>query len=433
MRPATGRARDPDRGHGPPRARRAPGVSPRVPGTLGDRGYCRNAGATAALIRGDWLDTGDLGYVAAGDLFVTGRVKDLIIRAGRNIHPEELEEAGGTSPGSGLCRRLRLPRQGDRNRTARRPRRDPRNEPRSESRAPRADQHGRRRPARRAARRHRVGRPRTILKTSSGKIRRSASRTLYEQGAIGRRRWPGWLGTARLAWPAALPQLVRVRRAATAIAYNGCIWMLIGVAALPLLTLMLLLPYRSWRLAAGRTAIGLLFRLSGAPLVVDGDHHLEGLERFVIVTNHPSYLDGSCSPPPSPVDHVRRRRGVRPPDLFAVSCCAAWHRVHRAAVVPRASPTPPASQARPEPASTSSSSPEAALSPVSQRRSTSAPFRRCRRGHPVVPVAIDGTRSILRPGRLLLHGCLPPAIGQPIMPTGEDFGAAVHSNTRPAT
>ena len=134
--------------------------------------------------------------------------------------------------------------------------------------------------------------PRTVLKTSSGKIRRSASRTLYEQGAIGRRRWPGWLGTARLAWPAALPQFVRVRRAATAIAYNGCIWMLIGVAALPLLTLMLLLPYRSWRLAAGRTAIRLLFRLSGAPLVVDGDHHLEGLERFVIVANHPSFLDG---------------------------------------------------------------------------------------------------------------------------------------------
>jgi fatty-acyl-CoA synthase len=52
-----------------------------------------------------WLPTGDLGYVAAGEVYVCGRVKDLIIVNGHNIHPHEVEavaervsgvRAGGT-------------------------------------------------------------------------------------------------------------------------------------------------------------------------------------------------------------------------------------------------------------------------------------------------------------------------------------------------
>jgi acyl-CoA synthetase (AMP-forming)/AMP-acid ligase II len=62
-------------------------------------GYFNNAPATRSLFHGDWLDTGDLGYVAGADLYVTGRVKDMIIRAGRNLHPAELEEAVGNLKG----------------------------------------------------------------------------------------------------------------------------------------------------------------------------------------------------------------------------------------------------------------------------------------------------------------------------------------------
>ena len=62
-------------------------------GSSASSGYYRNPPATEKLFFGQWLDSGDLGYVANGDIYLTGRSKDLIIIAGRNIYPQELEEA----------------------------------------------------------------------------------------------------------------------------------------------------------------------------------------------------------------------------------------------------------------------------------------------------------------------------------------------------
>ena len=68
-------------------------------GPSATQGYFRNPDETRRLFDGEWLDTGDLGYLAGGDIYLTGRAKDLIIRAGRNLHPEELEDAVGAVPG----------------------------------------------------------------------------------------------------------------------------------------------------------------------------------------------------------------------------------------------------------------------------------------------------------------------------------------------
>ena len=63
-------------------------------------GYYRNRRATAEIrTADDWTRTGDRGYFADGDLFITGRVKDLIIKAGRNIHPTEVEGAAAQVDG----------------------------------------------------------------------------------------------------------------------------------------------------------------------------------------------------------------------------------------------------------------------------------------------------------------------------------------------
>ena len=56
-------------------------------------GYFENPDATAATLRDGWLQTGDLGYIANGHLFVCGRTKDLIIRHGKKYHPPDLESA----------------------------------------------------------------------------------------------------------------------------------------------------------------------------------------------------------------------------------------------------------------------------------------------------------------------------------------------------
>ena len=62
-------------------------------------GYFRNADATAETWRNGWLHTGDLGYFAGGNLYVCGRVKDLIIIKGANHYPQDLEWVVGDLPG----------------------------------------------------------------------------------------------------------------------------------------------------------------------------------------------------------------------------------------------------------------------------------------------------------------------------------------------
>ena len=55
------------------------------------QGYWGDAAATAEALRGGWLHTGDLGYLAGGELFLVGRIKDMVIIGGRNLFPEDVE------------------------------------------------------------------------------------------------------------------------------------------------------------------------------------------------------------------------------------------------------------------------------------------------------------------------------------------------------
>lgn len=57
------------------------------------RGYFDDAEATSATWRDGWLHTGDLGYLADGELFVCGRIKDLIIVRGANFYAHDIENA----------------------------------------------------------------------------------------------------------------------------------------------------------------------------------------------------------------------------------------------------------------------------------------------------------------------------------------------------
>jgi fatty-acyl-CoA synthase len=75
------------------------------------RGYTTAAGFVAAQDEDGWYDTGDLGYFTeAGDIVVCGRLKDVIIMAGRNVYPTDIERAAcrvdGVRPGGAVAVRL---------------------------------------------------------------------------------------------------------------------------------------------------------------------------------------------------------------------------------------------------------------------------------------------------------------------------------------
>ncbi len=62
-------------------------------------GYYRRPEITAQAVRSGWYHTGDMGYLAGGQLYITGRKKDLIIVGGKNIYPQDLEAIANTLPG----------------------------------------------------------------------------------------------------------------------------------------------------------------------------------------------------------------------------------------------------------------------------------------------------------------------------------------------
>jgi fatty-acyl-CoA synthase len=65
-------------------------------------GYYRNEEATRAAgmgTSGGWLRTGDLGYMVDGEIYISGRLKDILIVNGRNYYPQRIEWAVEEVPG----------------------------------------------------------------------------------------------------------------------------------------------------------------------------------------------------------------------------------------------------------------------------------------------------------------------------------------------
>jgi acyl-CoA synthetase (AMP-forming)/AMP-acid ligase II len=62
-------------------------------------GYFNDEALTAETIRDGWLHTGDLGYLSDGELFVCGRIKDVVVIHGRKYYPQDLEWATDDLPG----------------------------------------------------------------------------------------------------------------------------------------------------------------------------------------------------------------------------------------------------------------------------------------------------------------------------------------------
>lgn len=145
-------------------------------------GYYEHPTATRAAFHDGWLRTGDLGYLVDGELVVCGRLKDLIILAGRNVHPQDVERAIAGIDGVRAGNIIAFGTAGRRGREAL--------VIVAESKA---DEHGGVRAAVAARVRDAVGitpedvvlvRPGTLPKTSSGKLQRSLCRDRYLATAL---------------------------------------------------------------------------------------------------------------------------------------------------------------------------------------------------------------------------------------------------------
>jgi fatty-acyl-CoA synthase len=73
-----------------------------VRGPSGAGSYFEDREASEGVFRNGWTHTGDLGFIYRSELYPSGRLKDLIIVNGRNIHPEDIEAAVGDL--QGICK-----------------------------------------------------------------------------------------------------------------------------------------------------------------------------------------------------------------------------------------------------------------------------------------------------------------------------------------
>ncbi|HST83272.1 MAG TPA: fatty acyl-AMP ligase [Kineosporiaceae bacterium] len=158
----------------------------RVCGPNVARRYWQQPERTAEVFVAGWLRTGDLGLIHDGELYVTGRLKDLLIVAGRNHYPQDVEQVVATETGVGLAAAFAVPVDGDERVVV--------VVERSRSVDPEQWQPERLTPAiRRAVWQHHelalhelvLTEPGLIPRTSSGKISRSACRQRYLDGGFG--------------------------------------------------------------------------------------------------------------------------------------------------------------------------------------------------------------------------------------------------------
>ena len=394
-------------------------------------GYHRNPAASRALFDGEWLRSGDRGYVAGGELHVTGRDKDLIVRAGRNLYPYDLEAAVGgiegvrkgcvavfasSDPVTGTERLVVVAET-------------------------REKEPGRRREIVDAVTRTAsallgggpdeivLAPPHTVLKTSSGKIRRSAVRELFENGALRRGAGSVRLQVARLALAAARGTARSWALRAARAAYALHAGLVIGVTFALAWPAVVVLPgsrHARWR--RGRVLVRAALPALGIRLRVSGASHLEGAGPFVVVANHASYLDGPVllAALPAPVGYVVK--GELEGDRFLAPLLRALgvefvHRLdHERSVADVESLTE-----RLKRGETLGFFPEGTL----HRMPGLLPFRlgafsvAVAGDAGVVPVTMVGSRSALRDGQWIPRpGTISVRIGSPIAPADSPSGMA---------
>ena len=273
-------------------------------GPSATRGYFNNSEATEKLFplgpsdsEFAWVNTGDRAYRADGEIYVTGRVKDIVIKGGRNLYPHEVEELAGRAAGirKGCIVAFGLKDEGSGTEkliiVAESREKDSRAKAKIAASLTEHVTQGLGLPPDRVE----LIPPGSIPKTSSGKLRREETKQLYLAGTLSARKAPAWLQIARLGTTST------ARTAGQSIsALLRRTWEIIRGVYFSFLFIAWIIP--SWAIvlfykderAAGRytsAALKLLFALAGSRVQVVGKEHMEFSGPKIFVANHGSYFD----------------------------------------------------------------------------------------------------------------------------------------------
>lgn len=274
----------------------------RGPSTM--QGYFRNAVATAAVMHDNgWVDSGDLGYLADGELFVTARIKDVIIKGGRNLYPQEVEEVAsevtGVRRGCVAAFGVSDQRLGTEKLVVVAETRETDRLLQDQIEAEilsRVDAHLGLPPDV-----VRLVAPQTVPKTSSGKIRRDACKQMYLREQLSTKARAPWVQILRLALGNWKERLRRTASRFLQTAYGIYAVLAFALVVVPSwITGMALPTDENGRRArkvlgflcrAGLFLAGLKPRVSGKEFLADALRFGEENQPLVVVSNHASYLD----------------------------------------------------------------------------------------------------------------------------------------------
>jgi acyl carrier protein len=269
-------------------------------------GYYRNPEATEALLplgptASDggfhWVNSGDRAYRAEEEIYITGRVKDIIIKGGRNLYPHEVEElatrAEGIRKGCVVAFGLSDEESGTEKLVvaAETRERDAMRRAAMAAKVTELVSQGLGLPPDRVE----LIPPGGIPKTSSGKLRREETKQLYLAGTLSAGRAPAWVQIVRLGTTSGVHNFRREISAGLKrgleMLYGVYFWVVFGLWIVPTWAILHLIQDHR---AAGRytsSALKILFALIGCRVRVTGKEYMDTAGGKVFASNHTSYFD----------------------------------------------------------------------------------------------------------------------------------------------
>jgi acyl carrier protein len=401
-------------------------------------GYYRNREGTAKLLQDGWLDSGDYAYLVQRELYVTGRVKDLIKRGGRNVYPYDLEAAIGNIPGirkgcvavfASFDPRLRTERlvvmaeSREQDTSVREALRKQINETAMAIIGTPADDVV-------------LAPPHSVLKTSSGKIRRIACRQAYERGDVGKarpQRITALVAASGFMKAAALARVTLARRYAAIWSYGCYSWAVFLALAMPAGAMIAVIQQPTATRRIARAAARAFVRLTALPVSAKGLDQLPAVPHVLLV-NHASYLDAilltAILPATPGYAYVAKRELPRPVraalkglGTIFVERFDAIHGITDLALMVGALERKENLVVFPE----GTFRREAGLRPFHAGAFLAA----ARANVPVVTAGLHGMRAVLRAETWMpRRGPIEFEIGEVLMPTGQDWSAAARMSTK---